>query len=132
VPQGFRLVCGARLVFADGTSDILAYPATRHGWGRLTRLLTTGNLRAEKGGCQLRLDDLLEHLEGLLLIALPGATSALLHRLVAAAPGRVWLGTVMNRAGRDARLLLRAQTLAAQAGVPLIALNDALYAAPAD
>ena len=41
----FRLVVGARLVFADGTPDILAYSATRHGWGRLTRLLTVRALR---------------------------------------------------------------------------------------
>jgi DNA polymerase III alpha subunit len=32
----FRLVVGARLVFADGTPDILAYPATRFGWYFLT------------------------------------------------------------------------------------------------
>ena len=38
----FRLIVGARLVFADATPDIIAYPASRHGWGRLTRLLTIG------------------------------------------------------------------------------------------
>src|SRR3546814_9519993 len=38
---GFRLVVGARIVFADGTPDIVAYPVSRHGWGRLTRLLST-------------------------------------------------------------------------------------------
>ena len=43
--EGFRLVVGARLVFADGTPDIIAYPVSRHGWGRLTRLLSVGNLR---------------------------------------------------------------------------------------
>ena len=48
-PPDFRLVTGARLAFADGTPDMLAYPATRRGWGLLTRLLTTGNLRAKKG-----------------------------------------------------------------------------------
>src|SRR3546814_6403150 len=42
---GLRLVVGARLVFADGTPDIAAYPDTRHGWGRLTRLMTLGNRR---------------------------------------------------------------------------------------
>src|SRR4029077_13393172 len=46
---------GARLVSADGTPDILVYPRDRAGWGRLTRLLTLGNLRAEKSGCILRL-----------------------------------------------------------------------------
>ncbi len=62
-----RLVVGARLAFSDGAPDIIAYPRTRKGWGRLTRLLTVGNLRAEKG-CILRLPDLLAHLEDLCLI----------------------------------------------------------------
>src|SRR5690606_23028645 len=35
-----KLLTGARLVFADGTPDIVAYPATRRGWGELTKLLT--------------------------------------------------------------------------------------------
>src|SRR3546814_5487092 len=43
-----RLVVGARLVFADGTPDIVAYPATRRGWGELTKLLTLGHPRSVK------------------------------------------------------------------------------------
>ena len=70
-----RVVSGARLVFADGTPDIVAYPATRHGWGRLTRLLSQGNLRAVKGDCILHLDDLVAHLDDLLLIVLPTSTA---------------------------------------------------------
>jgi error-prone DNA polymerase len=42
LPHSFRLVTGSRLVFADGTPDIVAYPKNRTGWGRLTRLLTVG------------------------------------------------------------------------------------------
>ena len=152
LPEGFRLVTGARLVFADETPDIIAYPATRHGWGRLTRLLSRGNLRAEKGACELYLCDLIEFIDDLLLIAMPGASREkvgtgfsqqrgdqtdsasrlLLQRLSFHAPGRVWLGAVMNRSGRDARRLVQAQQLAREAQVPLIALNDALYAAPED
>src|ERR1044072_7434237 len=51
-----RIIVGARLVFADGTPDILAYPQDRPAWGRLTRLLTLGKRRAEKGDCILNLD----------------------------------------------------------------------------
>ena len=51
--DSFKLVVGARLVFADGTPDIVAYPQNRNGWGRLSRLLTTGNRRAKKGECHL-------------------------------------------------------------------------------
>jgi DNA-directed DNA polymerase III PolC len=65
---------GARLVFADGTPDILAYPRDRAGWGRLTRLLTVGNLRAEKGDCILHLDDLLAHVLGLELVVMDSSS----------------------------------------------------------
>ncbi|MEO6093979.1 MAG: PHP domain-containing protein, partial [Novosphingobium sp.] len=127
----FRLVVGARLVFADDTPDILAYPATRHGWGRLTRLLTLGNLRATKGDCILHCDDLLTHAEDLLLIALAEPDDApLVERLAQACPSRVWLGATMPRRGDDRRRLARLMQMADSTGVPLLATNDALYAAP--
>src|SRR5881227_3336351 len=50
---GFKLAVGARLVFADGTPDVLAYPQDRRAWGRLTRLLSIGKSRADKGECIL-------------------------------------------------------------------------------
>jgi error-prone DNA polymerase len=130
VMPDFRLVVGARLAFAGGTPDIIAYPATRHGWGQLTQLLTVGNLCAKKGDCYLLIDDLHRFCEDLLLIAMPGSDAVLLDRLRQMAPGRVWLGVTMNREGRDARLLSRARKLAARCNVPLLALNDALYATP--
>jgi len=65
---------GARLVFADGTPDILAWPRDRAAWGRLCRLLTLGNRRAAKGGCILYRDDLLAHLEGLELVVMDGSS----------------------------------------------------------
>ena len=58
--KDFRLVVGARLVFRDGAPDVLAYPQDRAAWGRLTKLLTRGNLRVEKGDCELRFEDLIE------------------------------------------------------------------------
>ena len=67
----FRLLTGARLVFNDGTPDVIAYPETRAGWGRLTRLLTLGNRRARKGECAIGLRDLLADPEDLLLILVP-------------------------------------------------------------
>jgi error-prone DNA polymerase len=125
----FRLVVGTRLVFGDGTPDIIAYPIDRAGWGRLTRLLSTGNLRTIKGACELYLTDLLDFAEGLLLIASAGDV-ALLTRLATTCPGRVWLAAGMPRGGRDRRRLAGRLALAQAAGVPLIATNDALYATP--
>ena len=51
----FRYAVGCRLVFRDGTPDIIAWPTDRAAYGRLCRLLTLGNLRAEKGECHLDL-----------------------------------------------------------------------------
>jgi DNA-directed DNA polymerase III PolC len=142
---------GARLVFADGTPDILAYPRNRAGWGRLCRLLTLGNRRAEKGDCILDSDDLLAHAEDLELVLMPqntssrrgaGARSApaphlhgeselsLLARLGETAPGRVRLAATMLYRGDDRARLAARRALARAARVPLIAVNDVLYHAP--
>jgi DNA polymerase III alpha subunit len=120
---------GARLVFADGTPDVLVYPRNRAGWGRLTRLLTTGNLRAEKGSCILHLDDLLAHAFELELIAM-GGDAQLLARLREAAPRRVRLAASMPYHGRDRSRLARMKELAHAVNVPLLAVNDVLYHHP--
>src|SRR6195256_3826659 len=72
-----KLLIGARLVFLDGTPDILVYPRDRAAYGRLCQLLTRGKRgddtkRIAKGECHLTRDDLLEFSEGqLLVLALP-------------------------------------------------------------
>jgi error-prone DNA polymerase len=134
--RAFTLAVGARLVFADGTPDIVAYPANRAGWARLCRLLTLGNRRAAKGECRLDLADLVADPADLLLILLPprrieGAAPAL-KRLADAAPSAVWLGAALHRRGDDRRRLAGLKDLARDAGVPLLAVNDALYASPAE
>ncbi len=132
----FKLVTGARLAFADGSPDVVAYPADRAGWGRLCRLLTEGNRRAPKGECRLRLDDLVADARGLLLIVMPGRDlrllPAVLARLAEAAPGALWLGATMPRRGDDRRRLARLKAMAGSAGIPLLATNDALYADASD
>jgi error-prone DNA polymerase len=134
--RSFRLLTGARLCFQEGAPDIVAYPATRAGWGRLTQLLTIGNRRAPKGECLLALDDLLADTRDLLLILMPQARAdallAAAQRLHEAAPGAAWLGATMPRRGDDRRRLARLRDIAAKAGLPLIACNDALYATPAE
>ncbi len=168
----FRLVTGARLVFADGTPDIVAYPVDRRAWGRLTQLLTVGNLRARKGACELRFDDLLAYAEGLLLIVMadprrsrrkpvlqeqrsnviplrvPASPRETFLGVHAEARGRgdvcdllkalfkvsagLWLGAAMPRAGRDRQRLAALKSLSAETGVPLVAVNQPLYASPDD
>jgi error-prone DNA polymerase len=132
--EAFQLVVGARLVFADGTPDILAYPENKEGWGRLCRLLTLGKRRAEKGDCVLTSEDLFSHARDLLLIVIPDTGKTKLQPTLQAlnhhAPGAVWLAASMGRKGNDRRRLAALKTQADKAGVPLLATKDVLYHAP--
>ncbi|WMT89055.1 error-prone DNA polymerase [Pelagibacterium sp. H642] len=126
----FKLAVGARLVFVDGTPDIVAYPQDREAWGRLCRLLTLGNRKAEKGDCILRLEDLLHWCAGLSLIVLPPENPddvrGVLERLGRAACD-VWLGAACGYKTHDARRLARLSAIASAHRVPLLATNDVLY-----
>ncbi|WDR04792.1 error-prone DNA polymerase [Devosia rhodophyticola] len=130
-PMPFKFVVGSRLVFNDGTPDILAYPQDRAGWAHLCRLLSLGKLKAEKAGCILRLVDLLNHCDGLSLIVMPSQVnpqlSALLQCLNHARPGGVWLAAGFYFQGDDRARLARLNALAQATGTPLIAVNDVLY-----
>jgi error-prone DNA polymerase len=150
-----RVVPGARLVFIDGSPDVLAYPKDRAAYGRLCRILTEGNLRAPKGECWLILKDLLDRGEGLQIAALPssapkdvgknaslpqgdqekldykdmdeGAAVALLRETFGK---RLWIGASLTY-GADMRSgLAQRAALARAIGAPLIATNDALMHAP--
>ena len=135
-----KLLIGARLVFVDGTPEILAYPTNRAAYGNLCRLISAGKLRvpdgekrATKGECTLFLKDLLAWQEGLLLAVMPPARGSLakvkatLEILRGAAPDRVWLAASMLYRGDDKRRLGRLNALARAMRVPLLAVNDALY-----
>src|SRR5690554_150555 len=66
-----RLIVGARLVLDDSDVSWVALPIDRSAYERLTRLLTLGKRRTEKGQCLLYKNDLAEWGKGMVLIALP-------------------------------------------------------------
>src|SRR5690606_20393036 len=74
--------------------------------------------------------------EDLLLILVPPdrltGLEETLARMNEAAPGAVWLGAALHRRGDDQRRLARLQGMADRTQVPLLALNDVLYAVPED
>jgi error-prone DNA polymerase len=128
-----RLLIGARLVFRDGTPDILAYPKDRKAYARLSRLLSVGKLRAPpgkeravKGECLLDFTDLLEHRRGMLLIVMPGDAQAV-RPVLAALGADTWLAASMLYTGEDRRRLRDLTRIARESRVPMIAVNDALY-----
>src|SRR3984957_14258982 len=133
-----KLLIGSRLVFIDGTPDILVYPRDRAAYGRLCQLLTRGKRGDDtaKGECHLRLDDLLEFAEGqLLVVMLPHRFEAakaleVLDRLQRSLADGVWLAASLLYRGDDQRRLARLQRIAVTAGVPLLATNEVLYHDP--
>src|SRR3954471_16199512 len=133
---GFKIAVGARLVFSDGTPDILAYPEDRAAWGRLTRLLTVGKDRGKKGDWILGLPDLLEEAAGINLLVVPPdrinstALIKVLRRLKEVSRRSIWLAASQLYRGDDRRRLAKLNDIADSALVPLIAVNDVLYHAP--
>ncbi|MGY4331394.1 error-prone DNA polymerase [Bradyrhizobium sp. LB7.2] len=133
-----KLLIGTRIVFIDGTPDILVYPRDRAAYGRLCQLLTRGKrgddiTRIEKGECHLTFADLLAFSEGqLLILTLPHRFDAaqaqdILAKLKASRAEGVWLAASLIYRGDDRRRLAQLDDLAAKAKVPLLATNEVLY-----
>ncbi|HZZ89586.1 MAG TPA: error-prone DNA polymerase [Caulobacteraceae bacterium] len=132
---GLKFLPGCRLDFADGSPSVLCYPTDREAYGRLTRLLTVGQMRTKKGACELIWSDLIEHGEGQALIVVPPAEldetfAAALHRAACAFPGRVWLAAARAYAAQDLKRIARLDALGRAARAPIVATNDVLYHAP--
>ncbi len=121
---GLKLLIGAEVMPSDAPA-VLLLATDRAAYGRLVRLLTVGKRRAPKGECQLILDDVAQHAEGLLACAaadLPQYREIFGDRLYALAE--------LFRGPDDARRLQEMRTVARRAHVPLVAANDVHYHVP--
>ena len=133
-----RLLIGTRLVTTDGF-EVLAYPTDRKAYGRLCRLITAGNVKVrprEKGECRIGFADICTASEGQMLIVMPpedlsDAFAARLATLAQRAPGRTFLAGIHRHRGDEPRRLGLLDGLGHRSGAPLVAVNDALYHAPA-
>ena len=110
-----KLLVGSRLVFVDGTPDILAYPTDRAAYGRLCRLLSTGKLRAAKGECILRFDDLIAWQEGLLFVVMPPHPAR--EESTSDPFKRAWNHVPAKAGNQDARRVKTKFVIPAQAGI---------------
>jgi error-prone DNA polymerase len=134
-PDRIKLLVGSRIETRDGYS-LLAYPTDLDAYKHLSRLLTLGNRRADKGRCDIGFDDLAGHAEGLLAIVLPPRRPddpAFRERLRALArlfDDRCYLAGTMLYRGDDARRLMQLDDLAHEMGVKLVATNDVHYHGP--
>src|SRR3984885_15438984 len=67
---GVPFIVGTRLVL-DDDARYLVWPTDRASYGRLTRLLSLGRMRAPKGQCRISRAEMLDHAEGWVMAAVP-------------------------------------------------------------
>jgi len=135
-----RILPACRLELLDGPA-LLAYPTDTEAYGRLSALLTVGNLRAEKGQCSLYKNDVYKHAPGIKFVVAPRpvltdgfavdkefATAVAEYK---EALGReLFLGATRGYRGDDAKQLYCLAQLGKQLDIPIMATNDVYYHGP--
>ena len=138
--KDIQIIPAARLDLIDGPS-LLAYPTDKEAYGRLSGLLSKGNLRTEKGKCELYRRDVYAHSEGIIFIAVspdelnadfdfePGFERAL-KDYRAALGDQLYISASRGYLGNDAKKLYRLSEIAQRLDIPLVATNDVHYHHP--
>jgi error-prone DNA polymerase len=112
-----------------GGFSLFAYPTDRRAYGRLCRLLSLGQQRAEKGQCLITLDDVYVHAEGS-IFALPQTHVERLAEIASHLKAQLHLALSHRFDGRDKARIASAAAEARRLDVPLLAINDVLYHHP--
>ncbi len=139
--KGMRIMPACRLDLLDGPG-LLAYPADKNAYARISALLSAGNLRAEKGQCHLYKSDVYRHAKDTKFIVLPPAAlnasfdydDSFKHSLqeYRDAFGKdLYLAASRPYNGHDAKQLHRLFQLSKSLEIPMVATNDVYYHDPA-
>lgn len=121
-----ELRVGSRIVLTDGTT-LLAYPKNRSAYSQLTRLLTLGKRRAEKGECLLEIGDILDGLSDTILILRdPVFAQSHISELKQRFGRNFFLGLAPYYDGWDANRFRIIAELADAEGLPTVALGNVL------
>lgn len=138
--RDIRFIPACRLDLLDGPS-LLAYPTDKDAYGRLSSLLTTGNLRAEKGKCHLYKEDVYTHAKGMRFIAVPPLMlneefhfdtefTKALQEYKEVLGASLYLGATFSYSSGDHKRLYRLSQLGHSLRIPLVATNDVHYHTP--
>ncbi len=130
---GLRPLIGCRLCPVDAP-QLLAYPLTREGYGNLSRMLSLGKMRCEKGECDLLLSEIALHSGEIAFIAMPGddldAFEEALPAMASALPGMRHVAAAHAYRGDDLARIERLDRMAKRHGLAILATNDVHYHAP--
>lgn len=122
---GVKLLVGTRIPLTDGP-DICLYAMNRRGYAHLSRLLTLGKRRTEKGSCRLFLRDLAEFSGDVQCVVLDAqaAPPGALEVLKRVFRERVSLGVARHFEAHDGQRVQQTLALAKEHGIPGVAVND--------
>ena len=135
-----RLIAACRLDLIDGPS-LLAYPTDKDAYARLSGLLSLGNLRTQKGKCDLYKADVFAHSKGIKFIILPPTGlneqfnfdpgfEVSLREYHQALGDSLYLGASRSYLGDDAKRLYRLDKLSRSLYISMVATNDVHYHHP--
>jgi error-prone DNA polymerase len=138
--KGMTIIPACRLDLVDGPS-LLAYPTDQEAYSRLSRLLTKGNLRAEKGECILYKSDVYQDIKSILFIVVPPAQlnenfnfeTAFQEQLKEYRDvfhTNLYLAATRSYQGDDQKRIHRLAQLSKLLNIPLVATNDVYYHHP--
>jgi error-prone DNA polymerase len=134
--KGMRIIPACRLDLLDGPS-LLAYPTNQQAYANLSELLTVGNLRQEKGKCDLYKADVYAYSKGLKFIIVPPSSlnqifdfddgfKNAVQEYREAFGNNVFIAGTRHYNGDDAKQLF----CISQLPVPMVATNDVYYHIP--
>ena len=132
-----KFIPACRVDLIDGPS-LLAFPTDVRAYAKLSNLLTVGNLRTEKGKCELYKADVYQYANGILWTVVPPDSLSETFELDAAFIKHVIeyrknLGDDLSIAatrlydGADAKRLHRIFELGKELRIPIVATNDVHY-----
>ena len=131
---GIRLIIGAEMTLDDG-STITLLATCREGYANITRLITVGRLRSEKGFCRVRWPEVCAHAGD--VIALWGGDRSLLtghadpffvaHELREAFGNRLYALVTRHRRATDPRQEALLRRRADRYAIPTVAGTEVLY-----
>jgi len=138
--KNVKLIPACRLDLLDGPS-LLAYPTDKEAYGRLSALLTIGNMRAEKGSCHISRADVYAHSKGIIFtVVTPGMLNrrfeydagfvSAIAEYREALGGQLYLTATRSYMGNDDKLIFRTSQLSERYGTPVVATGDIHYHCP--
>jgi len=138
--KNISLIPACRLDLLDGPS-LLAYPTNIEAYGRLSALLTQGNMRAEKGSCHISRADVYAHAKGMIFTAIMPETLnrkfqfedsfiGAIAQYREAFGHQLYLSASRTYLGNDDKLIFRISQLSDRFNVPVVATGNIHYHDP--